>query len=49
MHVCFGALDVIVQIVAEELDVGDRGVGNVRFVKVPWEEDESNVADVFRT
>ena len=39
MHVRLGALDVIVEVVPEELDVRDRRVGDVGLFKVTWKED----------
>ena len=46
MHVRLGALDVVMEVVAEELDVRDRLRGDVRVREVAGEEDEGDVADV---
>ena len=46
VHVRLRALDVVVEVVAEELDVRDRLRGNVRVREVAREEDEGDVADV---
>ena len=48
VHVRLGALDVVVQVVAEVLDVADRRGGDVGLGEVPGEEDEGDVADVVR-
>jgi len=47
MHVSFGALDVIVQIVSEELDMRDRFRCLCWFIEVAREENESDITDVF--
>ena len=46
VHVRLGALDVVVQVVAEVLDVADRCVCDVGVGEVAREEDEGHVADV---
>ena len=46
MHVCLGALDVVVQVVAEVLDVADGPVRDLGIGEVSREEDEGHVADV---
>lgn len=47
MHVRLGTLDVIVQIVAEELDVGDGRRCNTG-CEVSGEQDERHIASIFR-
>jgi len=47
VHIRFGALDVVVQVVAEELDVRD-GAGRGERGEVPREEHEGDVADLIR-
>lgn len=48
VHVGLGALDVVVQVVSEELNVADCGRSNVRVGEVPREENKGNVANVLR-
>jgi hypothetical protein len=48
VHVSLGTFDVIMQIVAEQLDVGDGRGRHIRVGKVPGEQDECYVANVFR-
>ena len=48
VHIRLGALDVIVKVVAEELDVRDRARRDERVRKVAREEHERHVADVLR-
>lgn len=46
MHVRLRALDVVVQIIAEVLDVADGTVGDVGLREVPREQDKGDVADI---
>lgn len=46
MHVCLGALDMIVQVIPEELDMGYSTRCDRTVREVAGEEDESNVADI---
>jgi hypothetical protein len=46
MHVCLGALDMIVQVIPEELDMGYSTRCDRTVREVTGEEDESNVADI---
>jgi hypothetical protein len=46
MHVCLGALDMIVQVIPEELDMGDSTRCDRTVREVAGEEDESNVANI---
>jgi hypothetical protein len=46
MHVSLRALDVIMKIVAEELDMRDGGRCNLRMGEVTREQNKSNVSDV---
>ena len=48
VHIRLGALDVIMEVVAEELDVRDRARRDERVRKVAREEHERHVADVLR-
>lgn len=47
VHVCFGTFDVVMEIVAEELDVGDRARRNGRLCEMAREEYESYISNVF--
>lgn len=47
MHVRLRALDVVVEVVAEELNVRDRQCRDLRLREVAREEDEGDIADVF--
>lgn len=46
MHVCFGAFDVIVEVVAEELYVGDGCSSDDAIVKMTGEKDEGNISNI---
>ena len=48
MHVSFRAFDVIVQIIAEQLNMGDGGRCHIRVGEVSGEQHERHVTDVFR-
>lgn len=48
MHVRFGAFDVIVQIISEQLDVGDGGRRHIQVGEVSGEQHERHVTDIFR-
>lgn len=47
MHVCLGALDVIMQVVAEVLNVANGAVRGVWIGEVPRKKNEGDIADVF--
>jgi hypothetical protein len=47
MHIRFATLDMIMQVIAEQLHVRDRGLGHGRVGEMAWEEDKGDVADVF--
>jgi hypothetical protein len=47
MHVGLGTFDVIMKIVAEELDMRDGGRCNFRLGEVTREENECNISDIF--
>ena len=47
MHVSFGTFDVIVQIIAEQLDMGDGGRRHIRVGEVPREQYKCHITDVF--
>jgi hypothetical protein len=44
MHVCLGALDVVVQVIPEELDVRDGGRRGCGVGEVAGEQHEGHVA-----
>lgn len=46
MHVCLGAFDVIVQIIAEQLNMGDGGRCHIWVGEVSGEQHERHVANV---
>ncbi len=46
MHVGFAALDVVMQVIPEKLNVGDRSRSNVGGFEVAGEQDEGNITDV---
>jgi len=46
MHVCLGALDMIMQVIPEELNMGYSTRCDRTVREVPREEDESNIADI---
>ena len=48
MHVSFGTLDVIVQVITEQLNVGDGGRRHIRVGEMPREQHKRDVTDIFR-
>lgn len=48
VQVSLRALDMIMQVVTEQLDVRDRSRGNGRIEEMAREEDESDVSDLIR-
>lgn len=48
VHVSFGTFDVIVQIIAEQLNMGDGGRRHIRIGEVSGKQYKRHVADVFR-
>lgn len=47
MHVGLRALDVIVQIITEKLDVRNGGRGHIRVGELPGEQYKRHITDVF--
>lgn len=48
MHVCLGALDVVMKVVTEQLDVRDGGGCDVCVGKMARGQDECDIADLLR-
>jgi hypothetical protein len=49
MHVRLGALDMIMQVISEELDMTDGSGGDEGIGEVTGEEDKCDIADVLRS
>lgn len=47
VHVSLAAFDVVVEVVAEQLDVRDRVIRHIRLRKVARKEHKSDISNVF--
>ena len=48
VHVSFGTLDVVVQVVTEELNMANCAGGDIHVCKMTREEDKCYIANIFR-